>query len=136
MTIILPIYYTQVLKTKPNRTFLVGLNWERNAHYHIKAKVKRHYHELIKAQLGKSTPIGKFQTETTLYYKSPVCDPRNIISMMDKYLLDGLQEHAILTNDNVKYDMGGIVNPSIQDKINPRVEITIKEALCTTVKNQ
>lgn len=127
ITITLPIYYIQTYKTKPDKTFLVGLNWERNAHYHIKAEVKRYYHNLISNQLTTTTKLAKFTTQTTLYYKSPVCDPRNIISMMDKYLLDGLQECNLLTNDNVKYDMGSIVNPSIQDKTNPRVEITVKE---------
>jgi len=127
LTIILPIYYTQTFKTKPDKTFLVGLNWERNAHYHIKSEVKRYYHDLIATQLNSHQPIGKFTTTTTLYYKSPVCDPRNVISMMDKYLLDGLQVHNILTNDNVNYDMGGVVNPSIQDKTNPHIEINIKD---------
>lgn len=31
MTVILPIYYTQEFKTKPNKTSLVGMNLYRNA---------------------------------------------------------------------------------------------------------
>jgi hypothetical protein len=123
----LPIYYLQEFKTKPSKNILVGLNWERNAHYFIKSEVKRHYHQLVADQVPTSNiPLEKFEVEIKLFYKTPTCDPWNIISMIMKYLLDGLQECDVLTNDNVKFDCGGSILPPEQDKLNPRVEVTIR----------
>ena len=128
MTITLPIYYTQTFKTKKDKTFLVGLNWERNAHYHIKSEVKRHYHELIAKQVPTpTTSIKQFRTTAKLYWKNSASDGRNIVPMIEKYLLDGLQECGYLTNDTVLFDLGGSWEPITQDKTNPRVEITIQE---------
>jgi len=126
ISIILPIYYTQEFRTKPNKTILIGLNWERNAHYFIKSEVKRHYHELVANQVvTPDTPLEKFVAHTTVFWKSPVCDIRNISPMIEKYTMDALQECNVLTNDNSKYDMGGTLSNGGQDKLNPRCEITI-----------
>ena len=123
----LPIYYTQEFKTKPAKTFLVGLNWERNAHYFIKNEVKKYYHSLIAKQVPTiDKPLTTFKVHTKLYYKNPSSDGRNIVPMIEKYLLDGLQECNILTNDNVKYDIGGSWEVAGKDKNNPRCEITVK----------
>lgn len=126
MIIILPIYYTQTFKTKKDKTFLVGLNWERNAHYFIKSEVKRHYHELVADQVtAPDKPMQQFKITTTLFYKNPSCDGRNIVPMIEKYLLDALQDCEVLTNDNVKFDQGGTWLVGGQDKLNPRCEIEI-----------
>lgn len=127
VTVVLPIYYTQEFKTKDPKKFLVGLNWERNAHYFIKSEVKRHYHELVAQQLPENAPsLEKFKVTITLYYKTVTCDAWNVIPMIIKYLLDALQENGVLVNDNVKFDCGGVINPPIQDKLNPRCEVTIE----------
>ena len=129
MTFTLPIYYTQEFKTKDDKTFLVGLNWERNAHYHIKSEVKRYYHSLVAEQAPDlDTPLTTFDTHTVLYYKNPSSDGRNIVPMIEKYVMDGLQECGVLTNDNVKFDLGGSWEVGGPDKLNPHVEITVQEA--------
>ena len=127
MTIVLPIYYTQNFITKPDKTFLVGLNWERNAHYFIKSTVKRHYHELVSKQVQPlDIPYEKFVAHTTVYWKSANCDIRNISPMIEKYLMDALQVCGVLTNDNSKFDMGGTLTNGGQSKDNPRCEVTIE----------
>ena len=126
INITLPIYYTQEFKTKKDKTFLIGLNWERNAHFFIKSEVKRHFHDLVINQIIPiSNPYTLFTTHTKLYYKNPSCDGSNIIPMIHKYLLDALQECKVLSNDSVKYEMGGSWEVVGQDKLNPRCEITI-----------
>lgn len=47
--------------------------------------------------------------------------------MMEKYILDALQELNIVKQDNVKYHYGTIWSIGGQDTSNPRVEITLKE---------
>lgn len=126
--IVLPIYYTQEFRTKKDKTFLVGLNWERNAHHFMKNTVKKVYHQLTYRQLeSPDSPLTKFTVHTTVYWKNSSCDPRNVVPMIEKYALDALQLHGVLTNDNAKFDMGGTFSNGGQDKENPRCVIIIKE---------
>jgi hypothetical protein len=92
MKIILPIYYTIEKKTKKSQTILVGMNWYRNAHFHISNKVKEHYHYLIKEQITKEN-IKQFKTSCNIYIKNINSDPSNIESLMIKFTLDALQEY-------------------------------------------
>lgn len=122
LSINLPIYYTQTFKTKKDSTFLVGMNWYRNAHYHIQNKVKHYYHELVP---DINTNFDKYKLKIDLYYKNPNSDGANICSMMEKFVLDALQEYKTVENDSVKYHLGTTWEVIAQDKLDPRVEITI-----------
>ena len=124
----LPIYYTQEYKTKNDKTFLVGMNWMRNAYFHQQNQVKQHYHKLIKQQLDgiDLVPIAdKFTMQINIYYKNINSDPSNISSLMEKFTLDALQELNLIVNDNSKYHYSTSWFSIEQDKLNPRVEITI-----------
>lgn len=123
----LPIYYTKHFKTKPSKSFLVGLNWWRNAYHHEQNEVKKHYHALIAVSVLPSPVSGPFQLEILLYYKNSASDGSNVCPMMEKYILDALQELNIVKQDNVKYHYGTIWSIGGQDTSNPRVEITLKE---------
>lgn len=126
MTLTLPIYYTQEFKTKASKTSLVGMNLYRNAHFFLQNNLKKHFTTLVSEQLPEiSTKIGKFTVEYYLYYKSPVCDGSNIIALIEKFLLDALQENNGIENDNVNYHTGSTWTVVSQDKENPRVEIKI-----------
>lgn len=128
LNVTLPIYWVQEFKTKPDKTILVGLNHYRNAHYYIKNKMKQDFHELVSNQLKNAEPItGQYKVHTKLYYKNPSSDGRNIVPMIEKFLLDALQELDLVSNDNVKLDVGGSWEVVEQDKENPRCEIQIKE---------
>ena len=127
MTLQLPIYYTEHFKTKPSKTLLVGLNFYRNAHHFAQNNVKQHYHQLVAAQLLNPVSFNKFIIDYRLYYKSPVCDPSNIIALIEKFTLDALKLNNIIPDDNVNYHLGSSYSVVAKDTINPRVEITIKE---------
>jgi Holliday junction resolvase RusA-like endonuclease len=130
MKITLPIYYIQNFKNKESKKFLVGMNWYRNAHYHISNTVKQHYHQLIKKQLDLSDPIkikGQFKLLIEVYYKSSVSDGSNISAIMEKFVLDAFQKEGIIVNDNVNYHLGTSWSIVTKNKENPHVEITIKE---------
>ncbi len=125
--LVLPIYYTQEYKTKDDKTFLVGMNWYRNAFHHQANLVKKHYAALIEEQVSDITPIfGEYTINLRLYYKNPSCDGSNIFALMEKFTLDSLQELGLVSQDNVKYHIGTTTHVKGQDKLNPRVEVFIK----------
>jgi Holliday junction resolvase RusA-like endonuclease len=131
INITIPVYFTNVYKTKPSKTFLVSLNWYRNAFYHEQNKVKQYFHELIKEQLvGNTTAVpNQYKVSYSYYYKNGASDLANVTPMCSKWVNDVLQELDIVQNDNVKYLVGETHEVAAQDKENPRVEIQI-----TTVK--
>lgn len=129
MKIILPIYYTQEFARKKNKTFLVGMNWYRNAHFHLLNQVKRHYHSLTKEQLDSTNLIairGQYRLLIELYYKNLGSDGSNICSVMEKFVLDAFKG-VVVVDDKIKYHLGTTWKVVEKDKENPRVEITIEE---------
>ena len=126
-TIILPIYWTQEFKTKPNKTVLAGMNYYRNAHYHAQNTMKKDFHGLVVQQLPDPECVydGSFRLELGIYYKNSNCDGANIAAIMEKFVLDSLQSENIVINDNVKYHKGTTWRILGQDKDNPRCEVTL-----------
>lgn len=128
MTVILPIYYTQEFKTKPNKTSLVGMNLYRNAHHFLQNNMKKHFQDLVIEQLPSVVEvIQQFTVTYKLYYKSPVCDASNIVALIEKFYLDAIKEHGLIIDDNVNYHISSSWQVVAQDKTNPRIEVTIKE---------
>lgn len=127
--ITLPVYYTQTFKTKAARTFLVNLNWFRNAHHFIKNEVKQWFTTEIVTQLNaiKAKPIkGEYELAFKYYYKSVVSDLDNVCAMANKHFNDAAQAYGLVENDNVKYCKKSCYFVADQDKDNPRVEIYIR----------
>ena len=128
MTVILPIYYTQEFKTKPNKTSLVGMNLYRNAHHFLQNNMKKYFQDLVIEQLPSVVEvIQQFTVTYKLYYKSPVCDASNIVALIEKFYLDAIKEHGLIIDDNVNYHISSSWQVIAQDKTNPRIEVTIKE---------
>jgi hypothetical protein len=125
----LPIYYTQEFKTKPPRTFLVGLNWYRNVNPYLSNTVKLYYANLIEKQLGSlsTTPKFQYRLNIKLYYSNPSCDGANIFAIIEKFTLDTLQHLNWVKQDNVQYHLGTTTEVVGKDKDNPRVEITLEK---------
>ena len=128
MLIVLPIYYVQEFKTKANKTHLVGMNLYRNAHHFLQNAMKKHFQELVLEQLPSvEQKLKTFTVDYKIYYKSPVCDGSNIVALIEKFYLDAIKTHGLISDDNVNYHLGSTWSVAGQDKDNPRVEITIKE---------
>lgn len=125
----LPIYYVEEFKTKPSKTHLIGMNAYRNWHFHLSNKIKHHYHSLVKEQLNGTIISNQYKLFIEIYYKNPAADGANIASIAEKFTLDSLQEFGVTTQDNVKYHLGTTWSIVNQDKLNPRVEITLQEVL-------
>ena len=128
MTIVLPIYYIQEFKTKANKTHLVGMNLYRNAHHFLQNAMKKYFQELVLEQLPTvEQQLKQFTVNYKVYYKSPVCDGSNIVALIEKFYLDAIKTHGLISDDNVNYHVGSTWSVAGQDKENPRIEIAIKE---------
>ena len=128
--ITLPVYYTQVLKTKADRTFLVGMNWYRNAHHHIKNQVKTWFTDEILRQLRNldAQPIvGTYEIAIVYHYKSVVSDLGNVCGLASKHANDAFEKYGLIQNDNVKFCKKEAYYVGDYDKENPRVEIYVRQ---------
>ena len=124
----LPIYYTFEKKTKKDNKILVGMNWYRNAHFRNSNTVKQHYHRIIyKNATGWQRINDKYMVTYMLYPKNSNCDLMNVVSVIDKFLNDALQDCGMVVNDNIKYYKHMITKMVEVDKENPRIEIIIEE---------
>lgn len=122
---IVPIYWQQTKK----KTVLVGMNAYRNWHPMISAKFKRDFTELVHKQVHSPVLLTTpYRTAVKLYYKNSICDGSNIIAVIEKVFLDALISAGVLPNDTVQWHLGTTWEVAGQDKLNPRCEITIKEA--------
>ena len=119
-----PIYWTQTFKTKKDKVWLVGMNNYRNWHYHTSNKFKKEFGEVFKQQLSDISIKDQFTLHMDLYYKR-ICDGSNVVPLIEKVLLDVLQEEGVIVQDNVQYHLGTSWKVGGQDKNNPRIEITI-----------
>ena len=140
----LPVYYTverkrtKIIKYKTKKgvektrekkdtVHLVGQNWFRNIHHHLKNTIKQKYHELVaNAVVGQDKIEGKFRTYYTYYYKSKSSDATNVIPQIEKFALDGLIEAGMIEEDNVLFNIGSDGWDVCEDKLNPRIEIEIR----------
>ena len=120
ISIELPIYWTT-----SSKTILLGLNWYRNAHYHLQNKFKQEFTELVQKQAPSAAISGPFSLTAELYYKNPTCDPSNIIPIIEKAVLDALQISGTIQQDNVLHHLGTSWTVAGQDKLNPRCIITV-----------
>jgi hypothetical protein len=128
MQITVPVYYTQTFKTKKDKTFLVGMNWYRNAFYHIQNEVKQCYHSIISTSLAdQHQQFSQYKVTYIYHYKSKISDLSNVCSMMSKFFNDTLQTLEIVPNDNVQFCKEEHFIAGNFDKSNPRVEIYIEE---------
>jgi len=89
-------------------------------------KVKAHYHELVKQQIGDK----KFKKVFIYYYVYAGrrgTDGHNIRAVMEKFICDGLVECGALEDDSIEFLIGDSSTYFI-DKENPRIDIIIKES--------
>lgn len=119
----LPIYYKD-----SKGTHLLGLNKYERMHYHPLNKLKQDFYALIRSQIDKTNKIdGSYKTNFKLWYKNPTCDAPNIIAVIEKLVMDGLQKYDCIKEDNVKFYKGASWEVVGKDVEYSRVEIVINE---------
>ena len=130
ITLVLPIYWTIERKIKKSKTVLVGMNWFRNAHFILQNNMKKHISKLVKEQLA---PCHGIRWEAVsvayrLYPKRKNQDKNNIVTLIDKFLLDALQDFGLIENDTCQYYHHTESDYIELDKINPRIECVLTKA--------
>ena len=106
-------------------TALVGLNWYRNAHHMLSNKVKAHYHELVKKQIGDTVITTGIRLHYKVYAQRNGTDGHNIRAVMEKFICDGLVESGVIKDDSIEY-LKGDSSEYFIDKLNPRIDIYIE----------
>ena len=129
ITLEMPIYWQQ----SSRKTTLLSMNAYRNWHYRVSAKFKRDFTELVLGQLANVTAVpSPYEVSCLLYYKNVVCDPSNIIPLVEKVVLDALVEKGLLEGDNMKHHVKTSWRVVEQDRNNPRCIVGIRHYEPTT----
>lgn len=123
----IPVYWTDVKKTKKSPTHLVSMNFYRNAHHFTNNKMKKHIEDIIKAQLPNVKIQGKYRVSYIYYFKNPKSDLMNVVSLMSKFLNDAMQEAGVVEDDNVQHLIAEYTEIGGLDKLNPRCEVYVEE---------
>jgi hypothetical protein len=126
----LPIYHSNKKKSKSGKTFLLSLNWYRNSYHYEKNKVKKEYQDLIAKELeylGPEDKMQEYKIKYVLFYRNGLSDAMNVISVVDKFFQDALQELGIVENDTVKNCKKITVEVGGYSRSYPRVEITVEK---------
>lgn len=108
---------------------MLGMNWYFTEKSFSIARVKKHYHKLVRNQLEafEGDKLGKYKVKYKLFYKSKSQDMMNIVAVIDKFVQDGIVEFGLVEDDNVQYCKRVVCEVVEQDKINPRVEVEVEE---------
>ena len=126
MEIILPIY---IKPKKSKKEVFVGLNWYRNVNFYTSNDVKKQYHKIVYEQLrGVKQPFQKrIGVKYRLFYRRKDCDLMNVVSVLDKFLLDALVQAGMIKDDNVNKYISCHAEVGGKDVKNPRLVCIIEE---------
>lgn len=131
VTIKLSVPYWVILPRKRVKDKRVILNFNQ---YHNwvpaqRNQYKEHYTEQLYGVLSGLEPLSKITIiRYKLYYERNGARPdtRNITNLIDKFFCDALVHYNIIPDDNHNIILNTMDSWGGVDKINPRVEITIK----------
>ena len=127
-TIISPLFVILPRKTKAAKRVSLNMNTYRNLHHRTSNDAKKAYTKLVSEQLINL----EIQTPVEITYKvykgsNRRLDKMNVISVVSKFLLDAITEYGCWEDDNDIYVKTETILPTELDRVNPRVEVIIKE---------
>lgn len=121
----LPIYFGT------RKKYMIGMNWYSTSHYRARNNVKQEFHKMVDKILSKDYKLNSpIKTHYKVYYKNILSDAPNVVAVIDKFLMDALQESNVIDNDNVQHYIHSSWEVVEQDKTNPRIEVEIMEIEC------
>ena len=124
----LPVYYTHKTK-KGIETILVGMNKYERIDAFKRNNMKKYFYNLIAAKVKCHPLKGKVKTEYKYFYKNSQSDAPNVVAVIDKMFMDALQNINVIKDDNVLNYIGSSWSVGGQDKLNPRIEVTLIEVV-------
>ena len=126
MKIISPLYIDLPRKTKKDKRVYLNLNSYGNVNSFVNNEVKKAYLEAIREQVEGKVIHTPVEIHYQVFKQSKRrLDKMNVIAVTSKYLLDALTNLKCWVDDNDDYVNTETILPTILDKNNPRVEITI-----------
>ena len=104
------------------------MNTYRNLHHRTSNDAKKEYTRVVSEQLVNldiKTPVEI----TYKVYKASNrrLDKMNVVSVVSKFLLDAITEYGCWEDDNDIHVKTETILPTELDRVNPRVEVIIKE---------
>lgn len=125
INLILPIYFGN------RKKYMIGMNWYSTSHYRARNNVKQEFHKMVDKILSNGYKLSSpIKTHYKVYYKNILSDAPNVVAVIDKFLMDALQESGVIENDNVQHYLYSSWEVAGQDKNNPRIEVSIMEDIC------
>ena len=126
MKIISPLYIDLPrVRTKPKRVYL-NMNAYGNTNSFTNDEVKKAYLEAIREQVEGKVIHTPVEIHYQVFKQSKRrLDKMNVIAVTSKYLLDALTNLKCWVDDNDDYVKTETILPTVLDRDNPRVEITI-----------
>ena len=127
-TIISPLFVMLPRKTRASKRVSLNMNTYRNLHHRTSNDAKKAYTKLVSEQLIDLD----IQTPVEITYKvykasNRRLDKMNVISVVSKFLLDAITEYGCWEDDNDIHVKTETILPTELDRVNPRVEVIIKE---------
>lgn len=127
-TIISPLFVMLPRKTRAAKRISLNMNTYRNLHHRTNNDAKKMYHKLMRYNLEGL----KINTPVEITYKvfkasNRRLDKMNVISVVSKFLLDAITEYGCWEDDSDIYVKTETILPTELDRVNPRVEVIIKE---------
>ena len=121
--------YALVLPRKKgkDKRISINLNTYRNLHFQVNNQCKKMYKELMREQLeGRKIDTPVEITYQVFKPSKRSLDKMNVVSIASKYFLDAVTEYGCWEDDNDDNVKTEIILPTVIDRDNPRIEITIK----------
>ena len=123
-----PLFVMLPRKTRAAKRVSLNMNTYRNLHHRTSNDAKKAYTEIVREQLIDLD----IQTPVEITYKvykasNRRLDKMNVISVVSKFLLDAITEYGCWEDDNDIYVKTETILPTELDRVNPRVEVIIKE---------
>jgi hypothetical protein len=114
-------------KTKKDKVVYLNMNTYRNLHYIVSNQAKKAYLDIIKEQVEGVEMQIPIEVEYRVYKGSKRrLDKMNVVSIVSKFFFDALVTIGCLPDDSDEFIKKEVIMPTIYDKGNPRVEITLK----------
>jgi len=110
------------------KQFYINLNQYRNAHYYTLNSAKIMFKELITDQVRELPALNAVELHYEVFIpQNREVDTNNVASIADKFFCDALVELGKIPDDNYKHVVSTTFTFGGVDKMNPRIEVSIKE---------
>ena len=96
----LPVYQ----KNSKGNKFLLSMNWYNTTNNFVIDPFKKLYHRLVAEQLdfaSEDEQLKQYKTHYKLYIDKTNCDMMNVVSVIDKFVMDGIVKFGLIEDDNV-----------------------------------